>query len=203
QRLPPPPQDGLLANLDVEAAAAALERGDRELARLFVEMFKPIEPAVTVAFAAVGAFPWREVPAYVLGQLVAAVLASAALVGLVGSGASLGATVPAVELGAAFGLEVILTFFLMFVITAVATDARAHGQLAAVAIGGTVALCALMGGPLTGASMNPARSLGPALVSGVSESQWLYVVAPIAGALLGAFAYRAVALDPPRGAAAG
>ena len=153
-------------------------------------------PAVTLAFAATGRFPWREVPAYVGAQLAAATLASVVLLALVGGGAELGATVPAVSVGRAFGVEVILTFFLMFVITSVATDARAQGQLAAVAIGGTVALCALMGGPLTGASMNPARSLGPALVAGVARGQWLYLVAPVLGALLGAFAYRAVACGP-------
>ncbi len=155
-------------------------------------------PAVTVAFATIGAFPWREVPAYVGAQLVAATAAALALASLVGRPAELGATMPAVALAPAFGVEVLLTAMLMFVITAVATDARAHGQLAGVAIGGTVAMCALMGGPLTGASMNPARSLGPALVAGVVESQWLYLVAPTLGAVLGALAYRFVA-QPERG----
>lgn len=150
-------------------------------------------PAVTVAFASIGAFPWREVPAYVIAQILAATAASIAVVTLLGQAAQLGATVPAVALGPAFGLEVLLTAFLMFVITSVATDARAHGALAGVAIGGTVAMCALVGGPLTGASMNPARSLGPALVAGVGESQWLYLVAPVLGAVLGAASYRFVA----------
>jgi aquaporin NIP len=104
-------------------------------------------PAVTLAFAVSGAFPWREVPAYLIAQFGAALLASAAILGLVGSEASLGATVPSVSLGSSLGIEVVLTFFLMFVIKAVATDARASGNVAAIAIGGTVALCALMGGP--------------------------------------------------------
>lgn len=154
-----------------------------------------LNPAVTIAFAAVGRLPWREVPAYVVGQVVAAVAASFAVFALVGDAASLGATVPTVPLPAAFALEVLLTFFLMFVITAVATDARAQGQLAAVAIGGTVGLSALFGGPLTGASMNPARSFGPAVVAGVADAQWLYLVAPVIGAVLGATTYRFVACD--------
>jgi glycerol uptake facilitator-like aquaporin len=85
---------------------------------------------------------------------------------------------------------VILTFFLMFVIISVATDTRAVGQAAALAIGGTVGLEALFAGPISGASMNPARSLAPAIVSGTWTAQWLYIVGPIAGALLGAFAYQ-------------
>jgi len=153
-------------------------------------------PAVTLAFAATGSFPWREVPAYLVAQLTAAIAASVAVLGLVGSEASLGATLPTVGIGPALGLEVVLTFFLMFVIKSVATDARASGNVAALAIGGTVALCALMGGPLTGASMNPARSFGPALVAGVFEHQWIYVVAPLLGALLGACTYRVVACGP-------
>lgn len=149
-------------------------------------------PAVTVAFAVVGRFPWRQVPAYVGGQVVAALLASLALSITLGDAAHLGATLPAGELGQAFAFEVVLTFFLMFVITAVATDARAVGQMAGLAIGGTVALGAIFGGPVTGASMNPARSLGPALVSGHLDSLWLYIVAPLLGAALGAFAYHCI-----------
>ena len=85
-----------------------------------------------------------------------------------------------------------MTFFLMFVIMAVATDTRAVGEAAAVAIGGTVGLDAMFGGPISGASMNPARSLGPALVSGDLHALWLYVVAPLTGAALGALAYQTV-----------
>jgi aquaporin NIP len=88
--------------------------------------------------------------------------------------------------------EAILTFFLMFVIMAVATDTRAVGEAAAIAIGGTVALDAMFGGPVTGASMNPARSLGPALVSGELGSLWVYLVAPTVGAALGGLAYQIV-----------
>jgi len=160
-------------------------------------------PAVTLSFAATGHFPWREVPAYIGAQLIAAVTASTAIRFLVGSEAHLGATLPSVDWSAAFGLELTLTFFLMFVIQAVATDARASGNVAALAIGGTVALCALMGGPLSGASMNPARSLGPALVAGQLDALWLYLIAPCVGALAGGWTYTIVACGPTDNSARG
>ncbi|HEY3436038.1 MAG TPA: aquaporin, partial [Solirubrobacterales bacterium] len=111
--------------------------------------------------------------------------------------ASLGATVPSVGIGSAFVYEVVLTAFLMFVIMAVATDTRAVGAAAAIAIGGTVGLDALFGGPVTGASMNPARSLGPALVSGELHDLWLYLTAPLLGAAVGALAYQLVRGENP------
>jgi aquaporin NIP len=163
-------------------------------------------PAVTLAFAALGRMPRAQVWAYVLGQLVAASIAAAllrAVFGAAGDAVHLGATLPSGSLLQAFVLEVVLTFFLMFVITSVATDARAVGELAGLAIGGTVALCALFGGPITGASMNPARSLGPALVAGHFDALWLYFAAPIVGALLGAFAYERVRCAGDRGEASG
>ncbi|MCO4744807.1 MAG: aquaporin [Proteobacteria bacterium] len=150
-------------------------------------------PAVTLAFAGSGRFPWRQVPAYITGQVFAALAGAIAVAGLIGTEAHVGATIPTVHLAQAFGLEVVMSFFLMFVITAVASDLRASGHLAALAIGGTVALCALMGGPLTGASMNPARTLGPALVSGQTGSVAIYLVAPVIGAALGAWCYGFVA----------
>jgi aquaporin NIP len=104
--------------------------------------------------------------------------------------------------GQAFLWEVVLTFFLMFVIMAVATDTRAVGEAAAIAIGGTVGLDAMFGGPITGASMNPARSLGPALASGTWTDFWIYLVGPVVGAALGALAYQLVRGEHPRGAAA-
>jgi MIP family channel proteins len=149
-------------------------------------------PAVTVAFALTRHFPWAEVPVYVGGQLAGAVAAALTLLGLFGPVAQLGVTLPAGSPWQSFGLEVVLTAFLMFVITAVATDTRAVGQLAALAIGGTVALDALFGGPISGASMNPARSLGPALVAGVWTHQWVYLLAPLIGAALGASLYQLV-----------
>jgi MIP family channel proteins len=149
-------------------------------------------PAVTVAFALTRHFPWQEVAAYIAGQLVGAVAASLTLLGLFGNVANLGATLPSGTPWQAFGLEVVLIAFLMFVIISVATDTQAVGQLAAIAIGGTVALDALFGGPISGASMNPARSLAPALVGGVWLHQWLYIIAPVIGASLGALIYQAI-----------
>jgi glycerol uptake facilitator-like aquaporin len=105
--------------------------------------------------------------------------------------------VPTVGAGAAVVYEGVMTAFLMFVIVAVATDTRAVGQAAAIAIGGTVALDALFGGPVTGASMNPARSFGPALASGTWDDFWVYVVGPTLGALLGAVAYVAARRSDP------
>lgn len=160
-------------------------------------------PAVTLAFASTRRFPWREVPAYVGAQLLAAVAAAAALSAIVGPVASLGSTTPKVSTVAALLMELIITFLLMFVITAVATDSRAEGPTAGPAIGGTVALCALFAGPLTGASMNPARTLGPALLAGEFTSVWIYVVAPVIGAVLGACAYHVIRCDEEYGEAKG
>ena len=149
-------------------------------------------PAVTVAFAVIRRFSWREVPLYIAGQLLAATAAAFLLRFVLGTEANLGATItaPALTLAQAVTVEVTLTAFLMFVITGVATDSRAEGHLAGLAIGGTVAFCALMGGPLTGASMNPARSWGPALVTSEWAQHWLYWVAPIVGASAGALLYQ-------------
>ena len=105
-------------------------------------------------------------------------------------------TLPSGSDGQAFLWELVLTFFLMFVITAVATDTRAVGAAAAIAIGGAVALDALFGGPVTGASMNPARSFGPALASGEWGDFWIYVAGPVAGAALGVFGYELVRGSP-------
>ncbi len=109
-----------------------------------------------------------------------------------GTPANLGATVPTVDTGSALAYETILTAFLMFVIMAVATDTRAVGAAAAIAVGGTVGLDALVGGGVTGASMNPARSFGPALVANQWTDFWIYIVGPLAGALIGALLYLAV-----------
>ena len=149
-----------------------------------------INPAVSVAFSATRHFPLRDAAAYVPSQLIGAV-AGALLLRIVwkGTPADLGATVPSVGVGSALVYEGVMTAFLMFVVMAVATDARAIGAAAAIAIGGTVALDALFGGAVTGASMNPARSFGPALVSGQWQDFWLYGVGPTLGALAGAFAY--------------
>jgi aquaporin NIP len=152
-----------------------------------------LNPAVTLAFALTRHFPRREALAYILAQVLGATAAAALLLAVWPSQpADLGATLPSVGIGSALVYEAVLTAFLMFVIMAVATDTRAVGAGAAIAIGGTVGLDALFGGAITGASMNPARSIGPALVSGEMHDLWIYVVAPVAGAAIGALAYQLV-----------
>jgi aquaporin NIP len=160
-----------------------------------------INPAVSIAFSATRHFPLREVAAYVPSQLVGAV-AGALLLRIVwdGTPAHLGATVPSVGSGSALIYEAVMTGFLMFVIMAVATDTRAIGAAAAIAIGGTVALDSLFGGGVTGASMNPARSFGPALVAGEWQDFWIYIAGPLLGAVGAAFAYEVVRGGEPRAA---
>jgi len=154
-------------------------------------------PAVTLAFAVGRHFPWSLVPRYWAAQLLGGVAASVLLRVMFGDTARLGATLPVGTAGRSLVLEIVLTFLLMFVITSVATDDRAVGQAAALAIGGTVGLEALFAGPISGASMNPARSLAPALVSWTWADQWLYVVGPAAGAVAGVIAYRFVRGELP------
>ena len=147
-------------------------------------------PSVTFAFTLARHFPLRDALAYVAAQLLGACAAALLLLAAwPNRPAHLGATLPSVAPGAALAYEVLLTALLMFVITAVATDTRAVGAAAAIAIGGTVGLDALFGGPITGASMNPARSFAPALVSGTWASFWIYLLGPLLGAALGVFAY--------------
>ena len=155
-------------------------------------------PAVTLAFALARHFPWPRVAAYWAAQVAGALAAALVLRGSLGAVADVGATLPSGSEAQAFLWEGVLTFFLMFVIMAVATDTRAVGEAAAIAIGGTVGLDAMFGGPISGASMNPARSFGPAIVSGDLHALWLYVLAPAAGAILGAVAYQFVRKESPR-----
>lgn len=152
-------------------------------------------PAVTLAFALVRHFPAERVLPYMAAQFIGAIAGSAAVRFLIASGGNaggLGVTHPVNGALSGAIFEGILTFILMFVIMAVATDVRAVGQAAAIAIGGTIGLEALFAGPITGASMNPARSLGPALVAGDFADLWVYLVGPVAGAALGALVYRAL-----------
>jgi MIP family channel proteins len=146
-------------------------------------------PAITLAFAITGHFPWRRVPTYWLAQLAGATLAALTLRALFGNIADLGATASRIGLWQAYAVEVLATFILALVIIGVATDKRAAPGIAGIAIGLTVGLDALAFGPLTGASMNPARSLGPALASGALGDIWLYLTAPLVGAALGMLAY--------------
>jgi MIP family channel proteins len=152
-----------------------------------------LNPAVTLAFVLTRHFPRTEATAYVAAQLAGALAAAGLLAAIWPSQpAALGTPLPTIGSGSAFVYEAVLSAFLMFVIMAVATDTRAVGAGAAIAIGGTVGLDALFGGPITGASMNPARSLGPALVSGELHDLWIYLAAPILGAAAGALAYQLV-----------
>ena len=161
-------------------------------------------PAVSFAFALTRHFPWTRVVSYWAAQVFGAVAAALLLRASLGDFANVGATLPSGSVGQALLWETILTFFLMFVIMAVATDTRAVGEAAALAIGGTVALDALFGGPITGASMNPARSIGPAIAAAELAELWIYIVAPLFGASLGALAYQLLRGErvQPGGAAA-
>ena len=147
-------------------------------------------PAVTLGFVLARHFPLGRLLGYWGAQLLGAIVAAGTLRLLLGNVAHLGTTLPAGNPWQAAGFEFLLTAGLMIVIMAVATDTRAVGQAAAFAIGATVGLEALFAGPISGASMNPARSLGPALMSGTWTAQWVYVAAPLLGAALGALLYR-------------
>ena len=157
-----------------------------------------LNPAVTLAFTLTRHLPAREAISYIVAQLLGALAAAALLLAIWPSEpAALGTTLPSVGVGSAFAYEAILTAFLMFTIMAVATDTRAVGAGAAIAIGGVIGLDALFGGPVTGASMNPARSIAPALLTGTFHDLWIYIAAPILGAALGALAYQAVRGETP------
>ena len=152
-----------------------------------------MNPAVTLAFCSAGRHKASEVLPYVAAQLAGAVAASLVLKHLfAGQATSLGVTLPAGSAAQSFVLEAILSFMLMLTIMGVATDDRAEGEMAGIAIGGMVALEAAFGGPISGASMNPARSFAPALATGNFAHHWIYWVAPILGMFLGAQAYRLI-----------
>ena len=143
-----------------------------------------MNPAVTIGFAAAGRSEWQTVPGYITAQLLGALAASGLLKFLFPANARLGATLPAGAVAQSFVLEIVLAFFLMLVVLSVSTGAREKGVTAGIAIGAIIALEAMFAGPISGASMNPVRSLAPALVSGHLENVWLYLTAPVLGALL-------------------
>jgi MIP family channel proteins len=153
--------------------------------------------AVTFAFAVTRHFPWSRALGYWAAQLAGALPAAGLLRASLGNLAHVGATLPSGSQGQSFLWELVMTAFLMFVIMAVATDTRAVGEAAALAIGGTIALDAMFGGPISGASMNPMRSLGPALVSGDLHALWVYLVAPVVGAVVGSTGYQFVRGETP------
>jgi aquaporin NIP len=148
--------------------------------------------AVTFAFALTRHFPWPRAAAYWGAQLSGAIAAALLLRASLGNIADVGATLPSGSQAQSFFFELVMTAFLMFVILAVATDTRAVGEAAAIAIGATIGLDAMFGGPISGASMNPMRSIGPAMASGNFHALWLYVVAPLIGAAIGGLAYQFV-----------
>jgi aquaporin NIP len=152
-----------------------------------------INPAVTIAFTLTRHFPRREALAYIAAQLAGAAVAGLLLLAIwTDKPGHLGANIASVSTGSALVYEIVLSAFLMFVIMAVATDTRAVGAGAAIAIGGVVVLDILVGGGVSGASMNPARSFGPALASGTWDHFWIYVAGPVIGTTLGALAYQFV-----------
>lgn len=143
-----------------------------------------LNPAVSIAFAIAGRFPLKQVAPYIISQVTGAVLASLALKLLFPANQLLGATLPKGAAMQSFGLELILSFFLMLVIINVATGSKEQGMFAGLAIGSTVLLEAMFAGPICGASMNPARSFAPALVSGHFEHLWIYLTATVAGMVI-------------------
>jgi aquaporin NIP len=149
-----------------------------------------LNPAVTIAFAVNKNFLWKEVPAYIISQSAGAFAASLILKFLFPASVLLGATLPAGPAMQSFVLEIILTFFLMLVILQVATGSKEQGMFAGLAIGSVVLLEAMFAGPICGASMNPVRSVSPAVVSNHTEHLWIYIIAPVIGALLSVIVYR-------------
>lgn len=197
---------GHMAGGDHGLLASALVSGLAVLAMIYT--FGPISaahfnPAVTLGFASARRFPWRFVPAYIAAQLVGALLAAGLVTLMFGAGHGVHIPAPG-PVARSMGMEIVLGFLLMLVIIAVATDKRVTSTTPAIAIGLTVVVGVLIGGPVTGGSMNPARSLGPALFAGGDAlgSVWLYLISPPIGAMLAARLYEAVRLhsDQAQGA---
>ncbi|KAJ6307560.1 hypothetical protein OIU76_017372 [Salix suchowensis] len=200
---------GLAASTGLAAMIVILSTGHISGAHL--------NPSITIAFAALKHFPWKHVPLYIGAQVLASVCAAFALKGIFHPLMGGGVTVPSGGHGQAFALEFIISFILMFVVTAVATDTRAFrvdpskepgteplgltrvGELAGIAVGATVMLNILIAGETTGASMNPVRTLGPAIAANNYTAIWVYLTAPILGALCGAGTYSAVKLPEEDG----
>lgn len=155
-----------------------------------------LNPAVTVSLAAIGRFAWRRVPGYVVAQLAGGVLAGLAAWAVAGSAARgrghLAANAPAAGVGPfrALVTEALITYILVLVVTAVATDDRVPGVLAPPAIGAALATAVFIGGPVTGAAVNPARALGPMIAAGHFTDWWVFLVGPLVGGLAGAASYR-------------
>ncbi|XP_052203963.1 probable aquaporin NIP-type [Diospyros lotus] len=152
-----------------------------------------LNPAVTITFAIFRHFPYKQVPMYIIGQMLGSIFASGMLCLMfdVNDEAYFG-TVPVGSYGQSFTMEFITSFLLMFVISGVATDNRSIGELAGIAIGMTILLNLFIAGPVSGGSMNPARSIGPALIMKKYKGLWIYIVGPISGTIAGGFAYNLI-----------
>lgn len=157
-----------------------------------------INPAVSIAFVLSGRFPAKKLMPYVISQMSGAVAASATLRCMFPDNQLLGATLPEGSQLQSFSLELILSFFLMLVIVNVATGSQEKGMFAGLAVGSIVGLEAMFAGPICGASMNPARSFGPALISGHMGSLWIYLIAPTLGAALAIPIWKYLTVAPAR-----
>jgi aquaporin NIP len=179
---------GLAFGLVVVAMVAAV--GDISGAHL--------NPAVTLGLSVAGRFPWSSALPYVVVQCLGAIAASALIKAIYPVSETLGATLPSGTAGQSVAVEIVLTAILLFVILNVTQGAKEKGITAGLAIGGVIAFEVICGGPVSGASMNPARSLGPALISGHFESLWIYFVGPLLGALVGVGACHAIRPSAPK-----
>ncbi|KAF8390203.1 hypothetical protein HHK36_024725 [Tetracentron sinense] len=151
-----------------------------------------MNPAVTFAFAAVRHFPWKQVPFYAAAQLTGAIVASFILLQLLDPIKNLGTTTPSGTEIQALIMEIVVTFSMMFITSAVATDTKAIGELAGIAVGSAVCITSILAGPVSGGSMNPARTIGPAIASANYRGIWVYVVGPVSGTLMGAWSYNLI-----------
>ncbi|XP_062103322.1 aquaporin NIP2-1-like [Humulus lupulus] len=154
-----------------------------------------MNPAVTLAFAAVRHFPWKQVPLYAAAQLIGAILGAYTLREVLDPIQYIGTTTPSGTDVQALIMEIVVTFIMMFVTSAVATDTKAVGELAGIAVGSAVCITSIFAGPISGGSMNPARTLGPAIASGEYKGLWVYMVGPVMGTMMGSWAYRMIRVD--------
>ncbi|XP_042419260.1 aquaporin NIP2-1-like [Zingiber officinale] len=154
-----------------------------------------MNPAVTLAFAVSRHFPWIQVPFYMVSQISGATVASFVLREVLYPIRNLGTTTPSDTATKALVVEIVVTFCMMFVTSAVATDTRAVGELAGLAVGSSVCITSILAGPISGGSMNPARTIGPAIASKRFDSIWVYVIGPVLGTLLGSVSYDFIRLN--------
>ncbi|EXB31967.1 Aquaporin NIP2-1 [Morus notabilis] len=154
-----------------------------------------MNPAVTLAFATVRHFPWKQVPLYAAAQFTGAIMGAFTLREVLYPIQHLGTTTPSGTDVQALVMEIVVTFIMMFVTSAVATDTKAVGELAGIAVGSAVCITSIFAGPISGGSMNPVRTLGPAIASGCYKGLWVYIVGPVIGTLLGSLSYRIIRVD--------